>query len=137
MRQLRRCPLLYYWLPLIGWMGIIFWFSSQPEPFALPQSWQQELVGKAGHLIGYAGLGVLWWRALQAHRFTSQPQKLAFVLTVLYAIFDEYHQTFVPGRNGSTTDVLIDATGAALGLWLLCRRQGGTDHRRTDLTKIP
>jgi hypothetical protein len=90
LKQLRRWPLLYYWLPLIAWMGIIFWSSS-----------------------------------LVAHRFTSEPQMLAFVLTVLYAVSDEYHQTFVPGRNGTPADALIDAAGAGLGLWLLHRWQKG------------
>ena len=125
LKQLRRWPLLYYWLPLIAWMGIIFWSSSQPQPIDLPESWLEELVGKAGHVIGYAGLGLLWRRALAAHQLTSKPQMLAFVLTVLYAISDEYHQTFVPGRNGTPVDVLIDAAGAGLGLWLLHRWQKG------------
>ncbi len=123
MKQLRQQPLIYYWLPLLAWMGIIFWFSSQPQPFEMPESWQQELVGKAGHMIGYAGLSLLWWRALAAHRSTSERRvlALAFLLTVLYAVSDEYHQTFVPGRSGSLMDVLIDAAGAGIGLWLLHR----------------
>jgi len=125
LKKLRRWPLLYYWLPLIAWMGIIFWSSSQAQPIDLPESWLEELVGKAGHVIGYAGLGLLWRRALAAHRLTSEPQMLAFVLTVLYAISDEYHQTFVPGRNGTPVDVLIDAAGAGLGLWLLHRWKKG------------
>lgn len=123
LKQLRQQPLIYYWLPLLAWMGIIFWFSSQPQPFEMPESWQQELVGKAGHVVGYAGLGLLWWRALAAHRSISERRvlALAFFLTVLYAISDEYHQTFVPGRSGSLMDVLIDAAGAGIGLWLLHR----------------
>ena len=123
MKQLRQQPLIYYWLPLLAWMGIIFWFSSQPQPFEMPESWQQELVGKAGHVIGYAGLGLLWWRALAAHRSISERRvlALAFLLPVLYAVSDEYHQTFVPGRSGSLMDVLIDAAGAGIGLWLLHR----------------
>lgn len=123
MKRLCRRPLIYYWLPLLAWMGIIFWFSSQPQPFEMPESWQQELVGKAGHVIGYAGLAFLWWRALAAHRSTSERRVLvlAFLLPVLYAVSDEYHQTFVPGRSGSLMDVLIDAAGAGIGLWLLHR----------------
>ena len=123
MKQLRQQPLIYYWLPLLAWMGIIFWFSSQPQPFEMPESWQQELVGKAGHMIGYAGLSLLWWRALAAHRSISERRvlALAFLLPVLYAVSDEYHQTFVPGRSGSLMDVLIDAAGAGIGLWLLHR----------------
>jgi len=129
LKRLRRWPMLYYWLPLIAWMGIIFWFSAQPEPFDLPESWQEDLVANAGHAIGYAGLGLLWWRALAA-RLTSSDRwtlALAFLLTLLYAISDEYHQTFVPGRSGNLGDVLIDAVGAGFGLWLGRRWQKGQD----------
>lgn len=122
LRQLARWPLIYYWLPLIAWMGGIFWFSSQPQPIDLPEPLLQTLIGKGGHMIGYAVLGLLWWRALAARQgqVDRRTLVLAFFLTVLYAISDEYHQTFVPGRGGSPKDVLIDATGAGLGLWLLC-----------------
>lgn len=127
LKQLCRWPLLYYWLPLIAWMGIIFWFSSQPQPFDLPESWQETLVGSGGHILGYAGLGLLWWRALAARRLTSQRRTLAlaFLLTVLYAVSDEHHQTSVPGRDGTLVDVFIDAAGAGLSLWLVrCWQKG-------------
>jgi VanZ family protein len=111
-------------------MGIIFWLSSQPQPFDLPEPLLQTLVSKGGHMIGYAGLSVLWGRALAARRAWPERRTLAlaFLLAVLYAISDEVHQTFVPGRNGSPVDVLIDATGAVLGLWLLRRWQKAQTH---------
>lgn len=40
----------------------------------------------------------------------------AFLISVAYAVSDEVHQSFVPGRGGTATDVLIDAAGAALGM---------------------
>ena len=124
-KQLCRWPLLYYWLPLFAWMGLIFWFSSQPQPIDLPESWLETLVGKGGHVLGYAGLSLLWWRALAARwgRHDRRAVALAFLLTVLYAVSDEYHQTFVPGRSGSPVDVLIDAAGAGLVLWPVHRWQ--------------
>ena len=42
-----------------------------------------------------------------------------FAISVLYAISDEIHQMFVPGRAGMFTDVLIDAAGAMTGVILL------------------
>jgi len=118
-KQLCRWSLFYYWLPLIVWMGLVFWFSSQPQPIDLPESWLETLVGKGGHVLGYAGLGLLWWRALAARwgKCDRRTVTLAFFLTVLYAISDEYHQTFVPGRSGNPVDVLIDAAAAGLVLW--------------------
>ena len=41
---------------------------------------------------------------------------LTFVICVLYAITDEYHQTFVAGRSGELRDVVIDSLGALLGI---------------------
>lgn len=43
----------------------------------------------------------------------------AFLAAAAYAVTDEWHQSLVPTRQGSPVDVLIDATGAALGLLLL------------------
>jgi VanZ family protein len=41
-------------------------------------------------------------------------------LTLLYAVTDEIHQSFVPGRHPSIWDVVIfDNLGALIGLWLM------------------
>ena len=44
---------------------------------------------------------------------------LAYGLTVIYAVSDEIHQAFVPGRSAQLSDVCIDACGAAIGLSLI------------------
>jgi hypothetical protein len=41
----------------------------------------------------------------------------------LYALTDEFHQTFTPGRNGTLVDVAIDMSGALTCLWLVHWRQ--------------
>jgi VanZ family protein len=41
------------------------------------------------------------------------------VIAALYAVTDEIHQAFVPTRNASPVDVLIDAVGAAIAMLLL------------------
>ncbi|UCC62920.1 MAG: VanZ family protein [Anaerolineae bacterium] len=124
LKQLCRWPLLYYWLPLVTWMGAIFWFSAQPQPLGYLASWLESLAGIVGHLVGYAGLVLFWWRALAAHSASARRMRgLAFLLTVLYAVSDEYHQSFVPGRTATLADLFIDAAGAVLGLWLVYRRQ--------------
>jgi VanZ family protein len=59
----------------------------------------------------------------------------AFAASTLYAITDEFHQSFVPNRQGHLADVLIDSSGAALGLagiWLFSRwrnRRPKNHHR--------
>jgi len=44
---------------------------------------------------------------------------IALACSAGYAITDEIHQAFVPGRQAQATDVLIDTLGAAIGLLLL------------------
>lgn len=49
--------------------------------------------------------------------------RAAFLLTVLYACSDEFHQLFVPGRAGLLTDVLIDSIGVTVVTWILWRKR--------------
>ena len=92
--------------PPIALMGLIFFFSAQ-ENLATDLG-TIDLVGrKLVHMLEYGLLFALWWRAL-GHR------PAAAAIAFLYAISDEYHQTFVDGRHGSPVDVLIDSTGIAL-----------------------
>ena len=80
---------------------------------------------KCAHLTEFALLAALLWRALR--RETRQPgetwdwrtARFVMVLVVAYAAADEVHQSFVPNREGAPVDVLIDACGAALALWLV------------------
>lgn len=110
--------LVVYWLPLVVWMGWIFFLSSQPQLPSVPQGWLDTLLKKLGHASEYAILAVLWWRALGSTRLLEQRIPLAWGVSLLYALSDEYHQTLVPGRNGTLMDLLIDAIGALVGLLL-------------------
>ncbi|MBC7264651.1 MAG: VanZ family protein [Chloroflexi bacterium] len=110
--------LLIYWLPLALWMAWIFFLSSRPQLPSIPQDWLDTLLKKLGHTSEYAILAVLWWRALGSTRLPGHRMSMAWGLSVLYALSDEYHQTFVPGRNGTFVDLLIDASGALVGLLL-------------------
>jgi VanZ family protein len=79
---------------------------------------------KTGHLVAYAGLAVLSLRAVAGglpSRVTWRIACLAFTIVGGYGIFDEIHQTFVPGRFASIADWFADVTGAAIGIgacWL-------------------
>ncbi len=101
----------------VAWMGLIFLVSGIPSEQIPDAGTWDLLVKKGGHMASYALLAVLWLRALELRFPTGPAAQLALVITVLYAISDEYHQTFVPGRNGTAVDVLVDAAGALLGTW--------------------
>jgi VanZ family protein len=108
---------LYNWIPALLIMGVIFWFSSQPSSDLPNFDWADKVIKKGGHMLGYALLAGSYWYALHL-----QPNKvkLAWLLAILYAITDEYHQSFVTGRFPSAVDVLVyDNLGALLSLWIM------------------
>jgi len=105
-------------LPALLWAALIFVFSSQAELPRVPVSVLDLVLKKAAHLAEYAVLAILLLRALAPVR--SEATRGAFLaawaLAVIYAVTDEIHQAFVPGRSAAALDVLIDALGAMLGL---------------------
>lgn len=112
---------LYYWLPTLAWMGVIFWFSAQPALKASAMDWQDFLIRKSAHFVEYF---VLTWLLFYSLRHTSRLslQKcllLSFLISLLYAVSDEYHQTQVTGREGKVRDVLIDGLGILTSAWAL------------------
>jgi hypothetical protein len=101
------------WAPVVLWAAVIFAFSSVPDLGTGLGTWDLVL-RKLAHAAEFAVLGALLLRALRDERG-------ALAAGVAYAITDEVHQHFVPGRLGSPVDVAIDAAGVALGV-LLWRR---------------
>ena len=103
------------WLPALAVMAVIFLFSAQPSR-ALPDfGWADRLMKKGGHMAGYGLLALSFWHALG---WRSDRGWLAWLLTVLYAVTDEFHQSFVAGRHPSPWDVAVfDNLGALVALW--------------------
>lgn len=98
------------WLPPLAWMGLIFFLSAQPSLPSAPGRWDV-LLKKTTHAVAYAILTWLYMRALRGRWDDTVVRVVGIVLAVAYAISDEYHQTFVPGRSGSWVDVAIDGVG--------------------------
>lgn len=110
-------------------MFAIFIFSSQPSDKLPDFDRADRIVKKGGHILGYGLLAISFWRALA---WDGRKRPLAWLLTVLYAMTDEYHQSFVPGRGASAWDVAIfDNLGALTALWFagmfLKRERTGKD----------
>jgi len=98
-------------------MLIIFFFSSRPSSQLPNFDWADTHIKKGGHVLGYALLAVLYWRALE---FRGNRRWAAGLLALSYALTDEFHQSFVPGRHPTLWDVLIfDNAGALFSLWLV------------------
>jgi len=106
------------WLPAIIMMAAIFAFSGIPSESMPDYDWADLFVKKGGHLLGY---GILGFAYLYAFEFNSSKIKLAWLLAILYAMTDEFHQSFVAGRMASWIDVAIDGIGAALALLFVKR----------------
>ena len=75
------------------------------------------IVRKSAHFIEYVVLGSLALNCLKDYEISNRIF-LSIVFCVLYAITDEFHQTFIPGRSGLVFDVLIDSCGALCGVFL-------------------
>jgi len=113
------------WGPAALMMAAIFVFSARPSTELPDFGIGDYLVKKGGHMLGYCLLALAYWRGLNL-----EPGKkmLAWGLAICYALTDEIHQAFVPGRHASLLDVLIfDNLGAILGLvlwgYIMARRQ--------------
>jgi hypothetical protein len=110
------------WLPAVLMMLTIFGFSSIPSS-EMPNFGPGDLVvKKGGHMLGYGLLALAYWLGL---RFDKRRWWLALLMAVIYAASDEFHQSFVPGRQPSWVDALIiDGSGAATALGLVYWRRG-------------
>ena len=112
--------ILWRWSPAVLVMAIIFIASSMPSQDLPAFGAWDFLLKKWGHLVGYALLGASYLNGLAAEgRITRRKLLWAIVLASVYAVSDEFHQSFTPGRNPSAADVAIDTVGAAMGslLW--------------------
>ena len=124
---------LVYWLPPLLWMALIFTLSAQPDLPHAPGPWFDTLIKKSAHAVAF---GTLTWLYLRLGRRYRLDRGWALWgsagLAFLYAVSDEFHQTFVPGRSGRLMDVAIDILGIliAIGLWRwLARRRSPAPHR--------
>jgi VanZ family protein len=124
---MNRRALIRVLLPL-ALMGVIFYLSAQPA--GGHHAWWVIVFRKLGHITGYAMLTGAWWWALRG--VARRPLLWAVGISLLYACSDEFHQTFVRGREGTPRDVAIDAVGMAIAAVLIgLRRSAPTGWGRT------
>jgi len=106
-----------------AWMSLIFYLSSIPGDELGPDTLIINLIKKSGHFIIFGVLAVLYLVTLKGRKLLVETGSFLFMLslflTLLYAVSDEYHQSFTPGRHSSGYDVIIDTCGALAVLGLL------------------
>lgn len=126
----RKIHIAFSWLLVVICMGIIFSLSAQSgeESSELSDSFVMALLNNLGikidegilrsiaHCLEFMGLSVLLFNAIYVTWFLKLTPIVAFFSTVLYAITDEIHQIFVPDRAFQISDILVDSTGALIGV---------------------
>jgi len=118
------------WTALIAWFSATSWSASETGRLLLPflrglMPWAHPeqldaahwLLRKTAHVVEYAVLAGLWWRALAARR--SPGWRGALGLCVLTSALDEIHQSTTLTRTGSVADVILDSAAAAAVLMAL------------------
>lgn len=108
-------------------LRLLKWLVPSASPEFL--SWFHFLIRKLGHLSEYAILATLAARAFRrsSHEFIRLHWfEFSLFLAMLYALTDEFHQSFVPSRTASLHDSMIDSAGAFIALtiiWLVDQKK--------------
>ena len=127
------------WLPVIVWVGVIFLGSTdlmsaehtsrfivpflrwlKPDISAETLASIHFIVRKCTHVGEYAILALLLLRAASLMTSSKRSIPILYVsvlgVCLIVAVTDEFHQTFVASRGASVRDIMIDCSGAILGL---------------------
>lgn len=160
MRLFNSKKTIVFFCLLIGWYGIIFYFSAQPaelsgelsrpiadkladatnakekveaegiqkneHPLSIEVDVTAEInkyeqfMRKSAHIFLFFGIGALSALAFQRIHMLFWKQILCTMfVSLLFAVFDEFHQIFVPGRACLWTDIGIDFLGSLAGILLV------------------
>ena len=112
------------WFPVFFCCAVIYYFSSIPNLRSdLPNQWDFVL-RKIAHMTEYGILTIFLFRAyFKGNEFTIKKSiSFAIMFALTYAFTDEYHQTFIFGRQGSLNDVFIDSLGIFFIAFLIYRK---------------
>jgi len=133
----------YKYILVFAWMIVIFLLSNEPAVvssgrsdlivYAITTSFHSNmsqeimtfLVRKSAHITAYFILGVLIFNIVKDYKYKSiYAISISIGMAFLYAVSDEFHQSFVPGRSCELRDVIIDTTASIVGVclfYLLCK----------------
>lgn len=118
----RFIRLLYYWLPPIAWMAFIFFLSSRRSVGVTQTYLYDFIIFKSLHVIEYAILFLLLFRALHSIKMRLDLRYvIAVAVSILYGASDEIHQLMTPTRTGRIRDIFID-TGGIILMYIVVRK---------------
>ena len=105
------------WSLVFLWSALIFYLSSIPDLKIVQISFLDFVLRKIAHITEYAFLCVSYILALKnTTKLTyTKVYLLSMIFSIIYAITDEIHQRFVPGRSCNFFDLLFDTTGVVIG----------------------
>ena len=137
------------YLPLIAWLAFISFASSDnfsagntsriigplvlwlfPNTSAETLATIHFITRKIAHFTEYAILGSLAARAFRSSQRPAVSRRwflICATLVVVYALLDEYHQSFVPSRTASIYDSLIDMAGGLTALVIVRKKAADSD----------
>jgi len=113
--------ILFLWGPVVFWCGLIFYLSSIPQLKTAKDPFWDEVIRSFLHLVIYSILFLLFFRAINAFK-EKKDYLWPIILSILYSISDEFHQSLVPLRTFELKDLVVDALGILLGglaIWKL------------------
>jgi VanZ family protein len=113
--------IVYYWAPALLWMMLIFILSSKQRIEVSETYFINFMFFKTGHIIEYAILNFLIFRAIYLGQGVKYKKALIYstIISICYAASDEIHQRFIPTREGRPRDVFIDVIGIFFVYFLL------------------
>ena len=120
----KRTSWLRLWGPAIAWAALLFTLSS----FSTLPSPPSGITDKHEHVIGYGVLSACVLRGLSGAALsgvTGGTAAGAALIAATYGVTDEFHQSFVPGRDADPADLIKDLGGAILGAGA-CAAAGGS-----------
>jgi|SRR5690349_12811028 len=130
MRIQYKYIIIFVWMTLIFMLSaegaheskarssVIVGFVKESLNIDFAEDFLSFLVRKSAHIIAYFILGLIIYSTIKTYNLTSRRTiVLSIILAFLYAVFDEIHQLFVPGRSGEVRDVFIDTAAASIGVY--------------------
>jgi VanZ family protein len=134
---------LFWWTLVVVWCGLIFYMSSRSADESSNQSvfiadllnrWVRHLLGphafvlsenavrKGAHFLEYLVLGCLLFMGFLDRSKLGRSILFVFAAGILFAVSDEIHQLFVPGRTLRPFDVLIDMAGIGTAVGMMYQK---------------